>query len=244
MLITKKKLIELIETKNSDIYTTLGETEIVLIDDWVKESEYKPKDYVAYILRFMKDSPYYECSAHYVRHRGDDLIDDLRNHAIENNITFGDHESSIQDFQDDLHFYRNIAEDKYRYMCHVRDNPNFNLSQKQKEIFDKAISDYSKICQDALNNGIHLDFTEEKTPIHKIYKSEENKEYNKIYKIFYDLSKVIGDAFVTSKFYEQVDLQVLADETKTYNEEYEKALKESPEYNRVETYKTNGIELG
>lgn len=245
LIIQQKYLAELLKQNNPAITQTLMDTEIIVLDDDCKEYG-SPSDHVAYVLREMKDAPYYHCSDHGVNISSrEGVYTQLYKFAKEHNIAYGsDHFYSDEKKMDELHFTRNIAEDSYSYLAFIRSNPNFNLTEEQLAIIDTALDTYHKTCEKAAEKGIPLDFTEETTPCADYeYLKEQNgqADYDKAYGVFTELCSIVDNAFTDSDFYATVDLTVLAEETSRYNEEYKAALQRGSEYARVESFKSEII---
>lgn len=232
LLIKKQHLEELLNQQNPEIMQTLKKTEIILLDDNCNQYG-SPAAHVAYVLRYNKQAPFYKCHDHGVNiDSRQGVYANLYQFTSKNNIPYGsDHFYSDEKQLDSLHFMRNIAEDEYSYLAFVANNPKFNLSPEQKQIFTAALSDFSIVCEHANKNNVPLDFSEENTP--KYNQGEENEEFSNTYRTFNTLSRIINNAFDKSKFYETVDLDVLAEETTRYNEEYKKAIESGAEFNRA-----------
>ena len=133
-----------------------------------------------------------------------------------------------------------MAEDSYRYLTFVRNNPKLNLTDDQIAIMDYAIERYHQTCEYALSKDIPLDFTEENTPnatYEHLQQHGRHADYNRSFEIFGELYCIVEDAFTCSEFYETVDISVLAEETTRYNAEYKAALEKSAEYSRAEFFK-------
>lgn len=245
LIVQQKYLLELLNQNNPQIFDTLMQTEIIVLDDNCKEHG-SPSDHVAYVLREMKGAPYYFCSDHNVNISSrEGAFKPLYEFAKSNNIPYGsDHYYSAEKKMDELHFTRNIAEDSYNYLAFVRSNPKFNLTEQQCAVIDNAIEAYHKTCEKAVEKGIPLDFTEESTPCadYEYLNSQgRSADYNRAYSVFCDLCGIVENAFSDSQFYETVDIEVLAEETTKYNEEYEKSLQQSAEFLRVEVFKPEVI---
>lgn len=237
LIIQQKYLVELLKQNNPKIFETLLSTELIILDDDCRKYG-SPSAYVAYVLREMKGAPYYFCNDHGVNISSDlGVYQQLCQFAKEHNIVYGsDHYYSAEKRMDTLHFTRNIAEDSYSYLAFIRNNSRFNLSKKQITIIDKALNEFQKTCKEATELGIPLDFTEENTPYAK-NEGNGKTDYSKAYNVFLTLCKIVEDAITDSDFYATVDLAVLAQETKKYNEEYKTAIEKGSEYARVECFK-------
>lgn len=236
LVISKQNLLNLLQTNNPEIIDTLTHTKLILLEDNYREIA-SPAEYVMYILEKIMNVPYYFCHDHGVSipsHEG--VYKTLEEPLRQRNMKFGsDHFYSEEKKQDSLHFERNIAEDTYQYLIFVRNNPKFNLTEEQKQIFDKAIKEFHELCVKAGNLGFNIDFTEAATPRY-IY-GEDNKEYRRSSRLFNDLIDIADQAFIDSKFYQTVDLTILQEETSKHNESYKQTLVSSAEANRGKVYK-------
>ncbi|MBR1984952.1 MAG: hypothetical protein IKA31_04340, partial [Clostridia bacterium] len=187
--------------------------------------------------------PYYRCDEHGIKNFSSDegVYAPLSQFAAEKGISYNvDHFYSPEKQMDLLHFQRNMAEDSYRYLTFVRNNPKLNLTDDQIAIMDYAIERYHQTCEYALSKDIPLDFTEENTPnatYEHLQQHGRHADYNRSFEIFGELYCIVEDAFTCSEFYETVDISVLAEETTRYNAEYKAALEKSAEYSRAEFFK-------
>lgn len=245
LIIQQKHLAELINQNNPAIVETLMRTEIIVLDDNCKEYG-SPSDHVAYVLRELKEAPYYHCHDHGVNVSSREAVfKPLHAFAKENGIAYGsDHFYSTEKKMDELHFLRNIAEDSYNYLAFVRGNPKFNLSEQQLAVIDSALEAYHTTCERAAEKGIPLDFTEETTPCAEYeYLRDQNghADYDRAYGVFSELCGIVENAVADSGFYDTVDITVLAEETTRYNLEYKAALEKGSEYARVEAFKPGVI---
>lgn len=241
LIVQQNNLMQLLNQNNPNITQTLMETEIIVVDDNCKENG-SPSAHVAYVLRQMKNAPYYYCHDHGVNiSPREGVFKPLYEFAKDEDIPYGsDHHYSDEKKMDELHFTRNIAEDAYRYLAFVRGSEKLNLTEQQKDVIDTALDNFHKTLQEAGERGVPIDFTEDNTPdasYEHLQEQGRNADYNKALDVFNDLYYIVENAFVDSKFYETVDLEVLAEETMKYNEEYKASLEKGSEFGRVESFK-------
>lgn len=229
LMLKQEHLQELLSSCDPVVLQTLKETNLLVLDNNCEENA-SIQDHVGYVLRYLMNSPFYKCYDHNVNidsKKG--VFSTIVEDAEQRGLSIGtSHYYTKEKKLDELHFARNIAQDQMKYLKFIRDNERFNLTDEQKYYFDRAIEDYDNLTLKAQERGLNLNFTEENAPIPKgFYKEIDGKEFNDTLSICLQLGCLSQEALERAEFYENVDIQVLEEETTKYNEQFREEIKQN-----------------
>ena len=238
LLIRQKHLVELLKLNNPQITERLLNTEIMIPDETLSLREY-----VGYILGEVKKAPVYKTEDKFGKYPdGDKAHEELQRIREEKKI-YGvtKHKGSNFANFDFLFRYKYSAEDWYRYILFVRENPKFNLTEEQKAIIDDGIKQYHELLEEAVQEDIPIDFDETKAPRPvrdgDMTSDRINPTFNDAFRLFVKLDTLMEDTFKKSKIINNIDIETLYNENQKYNKEFTELVKQGYEHLWADTFK-------